>query len=108
MRGEELKVDRIGAGDGGSSQSTPQKSGGYLARFLPKLPGFGSSPKPGAKGKTQASPPKRVDNLIRVLETHQSHKFQMKDSELKATSISGPSPEQIAMVTDASRVLRKN
>ena len=36
------------------------------------------------------------------------HKFQARDNELKATSSSGPTREQIATVTGASDVLRGN
>ena len=40
-----------------------------------------------------------------MLETHEAHRFQAKDTELKKGG-SGPTPEQIAAATNASRVLR--
>jgi len=76
---------------------------------LPKLPSF--SPKLTGKSnskKEETSPNKNqpaVDNLILVLQTHQAHKMQVKDTEMKSRLSSGPTREQIALATDASRVL---
>ena len=102
MRGEELKVDSATGND--SASGTPQKSG-YFSRFIPKLPSFSPSLK---SKKSKNDSPAPVDNLVRVIESHQVHKFQARDNELKATSSSGPTREQIATVTGASDVLRGN
>lgn len=77
MRGEEIKADV------GSENTSSAKN--YFSRFLPKLPGFGSSPKPNKdgsaskakSGKTsscpnEASQPK--ENLLNVLMQHHIHK----------------------------------
>jgi len=98
MRGEEVKVDPMIAG----GEPSPQK-GSYFSRFLPKLPSLRSSPKPNANSKKGESPRQPVDNLVRVMETHQVHRYQVKDTELK--NAVGPTPEHIAVSTDAPSVL---